>query len=701
MTAPADALVLPAAATREDLALAYGKGELITVAAAPGTVIGLGDVTRFLAIRRHNEHWCSPAMGANVADIPGDTLCLFLQRGRTVEVLLPLVHDGVQATLVGSPDGLRISGRADAEGGLALIAVGRASSAAALVPSVLAAVAEQFGRFRLRTAKKIPTWIDYFGWCTWDSFVPYRSVSADGVVDGLEAFAKAGMVPPLMILDDGWQDTDPPLSTHGGTLKSLGTVAERFPHGLAPVVAAAKTRGVKIFGVWHTLEGYWEGLQPDSKFADVYGAKSSGNGTPHPTLATPCTAIPPTHIAQFYHDYHRALADAGVDLVKVDNQGSLPRHLTGVAPPVASMRVYQEALQGSVAVHFDGNLLNCMGMDSLIFYAMPLSSVARNSEDYSPRAADSHGRHLVANAYNNLWTSALVVPDWDMFWSGGPTGAFHAAARALSGGPVYVSDEPGRFDRDVLKQLVVAGGRVLRPDRPALPAPDLLFRDPLTEDVPLVIHTVCGGVGTIAAFHCRSGDGMSASFSPAIIDDLAGDDFVVRLYRAGTVMRIRRAGAVATTLKERGFDIATVAQVIDGVAVLGSLTHYHGAGHVVRHVVTGQGVHVIDLRAGGRIGVWCATLPAAVLVDGKPLPAAKQGVDRKTGVLALTIPDGAAVRVELRFAVKTVAPTGNVGVAKRPVIAPPVVKKPTTKKPAKVVVRKPVKKSAKLSAKKR
>jgi raffinose synthase len=657
-------LILPANATSAPLRLSSGKGELLTLPDGPGSVIGLGAVTRFLAIRRHNEHWCSPVMGTDPAAIPVDTLCLFVQRGRGVEVLLPLVHGGVQATLVGTPEGVRIVGRADGAGA-AQVAVGRGTSAAALVPAVLAAVAQRGGHFRLRTQKREPGWIDHFGWCTWDSFVPYRSVSAAGVVEGLDAFAKAGMVPPLMILDDGWQDTDPPLSTHGGTLMSLGTVKSRFPDGLAPVVAAAKARGVKVFGVWHTLEGYWEGLQPGSAFAAGYGAIETGNGTPHPTLATPCTAIPPTSIARFYHDYHRTLADAGVDLVKVDNQGSVPRHLTGVAPPVASMRVYQEALQGSVAVHFNGNLLNCMGMDSLIFYALPLSTVARNSEDYSPRAAESHGRHLVANAYNNLWTSALVVPDWDMFWSAGDAGAYHAAARAVSGGPVYVSDEPGKFNRDVLKQLVVKGGRVLRPQRPALPAADLLFRDPLNEHIPLVVHTRNGDLGTVAAFHCRLDGEMTATFSPAVIDDLpAGDDFAVRLYRAGTVHRLKRAGAVSATLGRFGYELATVAPIRAGVAVFGSLGHFHGAGHVIGHSVQPDGRHVIGLQAGGRIGLWCASAPQAVLLDGKPIPAQKRAYDAATGLLTVTVPDGAPAILTLAFAATAKATTGAKAKAK-------------------------------------
>jgi hypothetical protein len=41
-------------------------------------------------------------------------------------------------------------------------------------------------------------------------------------------------------------------------------------------------------------------------------------------------------------------------------------------------------------------------------------------------------------------------------------GALHAAARAVGGCPVYVSDAPGKHDFDVLRQLVFPSGAVLR-----------------------------------------------------------------------------------------------------------------------------------------------------------------------------------------------------------------------------------------------
>ena len=50
----------------------------------------------------------------------------------------------------------------------------------------------------------------------------------------------------------------------------------------------------------------------------------------------------------------------------------------------------------------------------------------------------------------------LPQPDWDMFQSKHPAAEAHAAARAVSGAAVYVSDYPGNHDFDLLKKLVRA-----------------------------------------------------------------------------------------------------------------------------------------------------------------------------------------------------------------------------------------------------
>lgn len=58
----------------------------------------------------------------------------------------------------------------------------------------------------------------------------------------------------------------------------------------------------------------------------------------------------------------------------------------------------------------------------------------------------------------------------------------HAAARAVSGAAVYVSDKPGQHDFAILKKLVLSDGSVLRGLLPGRPTLDCLFLDPLRDN---------------------------------------------------------------------------------------------------------------------------------------------------------------------------------------------------------------------------
>jgi len=83
-----------------------------------------------------------------------------------------------------------------------------------------------------------------------------------------------------------------------------------------------------------------------------------------------------------------------------------------------------------------------------------------------------------------------------------PAAGVHAAARAVSGAAVYVSDSPGKHDFDILKQLVLSDGSVLRALLPGRPTLDCLFQDPLRDrqsllkvwSAPDFCHTQCSFV---------------------------------------------------------------------------------------------------------------------------------------------------------------------------------------------------------------
>ena len=108
-----------------------------------------------------------------------------------------------------------------------------------------------------------------------------------------------------------------------------------------------------------------------------------------------------------------------------------------------------------------------------------------------------------------------------MFQSGHAMGSFHAAGRAVSGGPVYVSDRPGEHDFALLRSLVLSDGTVLRADGVGRPTRDCLFSDVTREPVLLKVFNTnrdCAVIGVFNAnYHAAPGERavVSGSSPPA------------------------------------------------------------------------------------------------------------------------------------------------------------------------------------------
>lgn len=91
------------------------------------------------------------------------------------------------------------------------------------------------------------------------------------------------------------------------------------------------------------------------------------------------------------------------------------------------------------------------------------------------------GVHLIHCAYNSMWMGRTIQPDWGMFKSDHPCAKFHAGSRAISGGPVYMSDSVGSHNFDLIKKLVFPDGTIPRCQHFALPTRDCLFKNPLSD----------------------------------------------------------------------------------------------------------------------------------------------------------------------------------------------------------------------------
>ncbi len=518
--------------------------------------IHCGEFDRFdaaeLVLWREHAWWIAFQSGSAEGEA---VMAAWRQDDGSVAVVLPLADERGRAML-----------RAD-DGRWALthdgVDPGAVVAAADDVAAALKLAAEAAG-WRRQVADD--GWYDQLGWCTWDAF--YQSVSAEGVLDGLRRWVDVGLVPGTLILDDGWLDAryvdDAECAADvnpNGFLSSFDANA-KFPDGLAPLVAECKRLGVRKFGVWHTLMGYWCGVDPDGPLAEAYtvlrrDARDIGQPTlPHTSLRG---LVDAADVGRFYDDWYAQLAAAGVDFVKVDNGGSLPE-FCDAADEHAVTAAYHKACRDAAAKHFGaGSLLPCMSMTNAAACAPDVGGAVaafRNSNDYFPKKPESHTKHVRDNAAAAAWTSGFALPDWDMFYSRHEWAPFHAAARAISGGPIYVSDEPGRSDLPLIRRLIDGAGRALRFDGPA-EAADF------------------GAGRTLVRNSHERGEHRSVTLGTFLFGDGPATLTASDLPNAGeAVVYLSRADAAYAAselpdmLAER-WELACVVTLVDGVAVIG------------------------------------------------------------------------------------------------------------------------------------
>lgn len=451
-----------------------------------------------LALHRKGLYWNRAAVAEeSFADVGEVQWLLFQHEEGGYGLWIPLVDNGVRAYLESGDDAFTLRWSTDVlPAEAALLYQGQGADLHELCAAAMEAIQAKLGTFQLRRSRAKPEFAQGLGWCTWDAF--YHEVTGEKIREGLQSFRDGDIQLGYVILDDGWLDRD------GDLLLSFGTHSTQFPGGLAPVVRMAKEEfGVRQFGVWHALPGYWAGLHPDGELANRYRTvPTTGCIRPWDKQFLKLNLVHPEEASRFFDDFHGHLADQGVDFVKVDGQSSLEVFTEGQLPRVPTMAAFQAGLQASVAKHFGGASIHCMANGSDVAYHFDTATVFRNSDDFFPNKPASHGRHLWDNAINALWTSQFALPDWDMFWSGHEQGEFHAAARAISGGPIYCSDRPGEQNFSVLKRLAFPDGRILSGDRPALPSAESMFANPTQEPTLLKITNRAGVSSVIGVFHC-------------------------------------------------------------------------------------------------------------------------------------------------------------------------------------------------------
>ena len=321
-------------------------------------------------------------------------------------------------------------------------------------------------------------------------------------------------------------------------------------------------------------------------------------------------------IFEFYCDYHRKLLKAGVDGVKIDVQFNAEAIGEGSGGRVKMARLYREAMEASVNLHFNGGLINCMPGSNDLTYHTKASNVTRTSQDFFPNDDSSHGEHIFSNAVNSLWIGGFTWCDWDMFQTKHKYGALHAAARAVSGSPVYVSDRVDEHDYDVINKLITSDGKLLLPKKIARPTEDSLFiSNDYDEIFKIFNYNKFGGV--IAAFNLTDKDEiMTKAVKPSDIDGYNDGKYAVYSHITDKYYVLCANEEITTSLKGIEYDIFTVAPIVSGRAVIGLTDKYNSGGAVVNAENHGDSMYII-LTGGGSASVYSEKSPVCVMVDGK------------------------------------------------------------------------------------
>ena len=374
----------------------------------------------------------------------------------------------------------------------------------------------------LRKNKVFPKVFEYLGWCSWNAF--WKKVNSSGVLSFIEDSIRKGLKIGFVLVDDGWQQLKENM------LLSFEPDPIKFPRGFKQFVKDVKERGVKFVGLWYTLNFYWRGIDSESELANKfreYLVKGRWGMVPKPHEAF-----------KIYNEFHNLLRKWGFDFIKVDNQSCIGFEYGNMCIEEAAEKLH-EGLEGSAFIN-NLEILNCMAQQPENVFNWFKSSVSRNCVDYIvPHVKSRDKLHLYFNAYNALWMSQVVWPDWDMFQSHDPWALQQAVARAVSGGPVYITDEPGKTRVEIVRPLAFTDGRLPRPDQPALPTQDILLRDPYNEPIPLKIFTkaIVKGLeyGIVATFNIYKEDKV-IEFTVSPKDaQLASSNYIAYEYFSGKV----------------------------------------------------------------------------------------------------------------------------------------------------------------------
>ncbi|KAH7027602.1 raffinose synthase Sip1 [Microdochium trichocladiopsis] len=627
---------------------------------------------RWFALARLWSPWLVPRHGIDTFNLDCDAMmCAFLsEEGRHFVLLGTSDVNNVTTVIRGSSSGVvELNLRNDNEAaaaGIIIAVVGNTfdnTLAAAMyharsVRSRMSAQEEPIDTSREVRPLWRESWYDGLGFCTWNAIGP--ELSSAKIESALENLANHGIQITNLIIDDGWQDVDRVgQSQYQHGWNTFDADPQSFPGGLRNTISRirAKHPHLQQIAVWHALLGYWGGLSANGPLAKKYKTAEvtrQSSGRPDVPLDGTITIVGKDDVARFYNDFYAFLDTCGIDGVKTDVQFMVDM-LQSAKERRELINEYLDAWVIAGLRHFSLRAISCMSQVPQIMFheQMPQNRpaiVLRNSDDFYPHVPAAHPWHLWANAHNALLTQYLnAVPDWDMFQTDHEYGGFHAAARCISGGPIYITDVPGRYNIDLINQIsgITTMGKTVT-FRPSVVGKSIDHYSDYHDHVILKVGSYNGAAKTgtpLLGIFNVSGQTLTEiiplSRFPGTVDNLK---YIVRSHASGDISPVAKVDSpeadLVISLEVKGYDILTAFPVKSlevslsqsvQVANLGLIDKMTGAAALMMNeikLVSNQRA-MIDTRlmALGKLGIYISILPELSLEDdfmitilGQPIP---------------------------------------------------------------------------------
>ncbi|MBQ8552258.1 MAG: hypothetical protein IJ428_05545 [Clostridia bacterium] len=585
----------------------------------------LGDIEGYFANFRNSPFWCNSHFDTDLTKVHERTQgLLFRYKNGNWGFILPTVDDTYKTNMVGTEGGVSAG----------MTAYYRLNQVKDQLSFVCGEGDEPYKLMRdcaryamkllnngcsVREERRYPEIFEYLGWCSWDAME--IRVSEAGLVEKCKEFKEKDIPVKWGIIDDMWAECDKlrdipdSLDRFNGTmfevmhtskLRSFEADPKRFPNGLAHCVKSMNEYGVKV-GMWHPTTGYWAGLDPEGELAKVY--ENEFETVPRLRKGVVIDCIVPKYevgsMFRFYNDWHFFMKQCGVEFVKIDNQSSIPAYATNRYPIGKAARAQQRAIDCSVGANFDNAIINCMGMGNENMFNRPVGAISRCSDDFQPENREWFIKHLRQCAYNSVIQGLFYWSDWDMWWTDDGQAKKNSVLRAISGGPIYISDKLGRSCADIVKPLCYSDGRLLRCEAPALPTVDCLIADPSDSGKPMKIFNTYKVGGVVAAYNLSADEKPVTGTVSAADIGKKYDEYVVYEHFTGDVTVLHGDEVLDIMLKDHDdFRLYTIVPVENGIAMLG-LTDKYNSPLAVDYQFNG----VWSLYEGGKLSF--------VVTDGK------------------------------------------------------------------------------------